>query len=308
MHKYSHFLLASLPIASILLTASPAVAQDDQSKISITPVTFDLSANPGNTLDEAFKVRNDSASTQQVSIQAENFTAVGEKGQVGLTDEDTPYALAKWISFNQSNFTLKAGEEKIVPFLIRVPGNAEPGGHYASVFAYIGPTSASGSSGSGIGQKIGSLILLRVAGDVKESAVVESFKVGSYKAGEDVPFEIRIRNTGSVHIRPQGFVSINDAFSKKVADVQVSGANVFPDAIRQMSTKWEEPGFIGRYTANLLMYYGQNNQQLTATTVFWVIPWMTLAIWGGVAAVVILILFFGRKRIGRSVKALVSGK
>src|SRR5690606_24084524 len=135
----------------------------------------------------------------------ENFVAVGEEGQVQLTDEDTSFDLASWVEFDDNTFELGSGEEVQVPFLIRVPGNAEPGGHYASVYAQVGASSAVDSTGSSIGQRIGSLVLLRVAGDVKEDAMVESFKVSNFDDGKPVPFEIRVKNQGSVHIRPIGF-------------------------------------------------------------------------------------------------------
>jgi hypothetical protein len=307
-------LFASLPVAIIsaliIGLLSPALAQEDtqNTRISISPVTYNLTANPGDTLRQVIKVRNDAAVTQQVSIDVQNFTAVGEEGQVGLTDEETSFSLAKWIEFEKSTFELGSGKEVQVPFLIRVPGNAEPGGHYASVFAHLGAANPGDVSGSSIGQKIASLVLLRVAGTVKEQAAVESFSVGEFEAGQSVPFDVRIRNQGSVHIRPQGFVTVNDTFGNKVADVAIDENNVLPDAVRRLEATWDKPGFMGRYTANALMYYGDANQQLTATTTFWIIPWKQLAIYGGAALLVLVVLWFGRRRIGRSLKALVSGK
>lgn len=303
-------LLASLPLAAVLIFSSvtPIVAQNAGTRVSISPVTFNLTANPGDTLKEVIKVRNDNSSTQTVTISTENFVAVGEEGQVGLTEEETTYSLASWINFDKTSYSLKSGEEIQVPFNIRVPFNAEPGGHYASVYAQVSAVSPGESSGSSIGQKIGSLLLLRVAGDVKETASIASFNVSKQVEGKPITFNIRAKNEGSVHIRPQGFVAVTDIFGKKVVDVKVNEQNVFPGAIRHMQAEWKKPPFIGRYTANLLLYYGQNNQQLTASTTFWIIPWKALAIWGGAALVVLILLFAGRKRIGKSLKALVSGK
>src|SRR5690348_4078168 len=178
MIKHIRF-LASLPVAASLLLAvsTPIFAQTSisASKISISPVTFNLTANAGDSLKEVITVRNDAASTQTVTISAENFVAVGEEGQVGLTEDTTSFTLAKWINFGQTKYALKSGEQAQVPFNINVPMNAEPGGHYASVYAQVTPGNPGESSGSAVGQKIGSLVLLRVAGNVKEAASVASF-------------------------------------------------------------------------------------------------------------------------------------
>lgn len=307
-----HFsLLAALPVAAVIVfsSISPVTAQEaNATKVSISPVTFNLTANAGDTLKEVIKVRNDAAITQFITISAENFVAVGEEGQVGLTEDDTSYSLAKWLNFENTEYSLKPGQEVQVAFNIRVPFNAEPGGHYASVYAQISPTNPTDVSGSRVGQKIGSLLLLRVAGDVKEGASIASFQAAKHESGKPIVFDVRAKNEGSVHIHPIGFVAVTDIFGKKVGDVQVVDQNVFPGAVRHMEATWEKPPFFGRYTANLLMYYGQNNQQLTASTTFWIVPWRALGIYAGIGLVVVVFLWLGRKRIGKSLKALISGK
>lgn len=308
--QITFLLLAFCTIISSVapMTALAQNTQDQTSKINITPLTFNLSANPGDVLEQTLKIRNDSATTNTLRVNAENFTATDEEGTVGLTEEETPFSLAKWIKFKQSTYTLRSGQEAQVPFTITVPRDAEPGGHYASVYGQLSPDAgAIGSSGSSIGQKIGTLVLLRVAGNVKEDATVESFQTGQFQAGQPVPFEARVKNNGSIHIRPKGFVTITDIFGNKVVDVPITEKNVFPGSVRKLDISWEKPGFIGYYTANALMYYGQNNQQLTASTTFWIIPWMQLAIWGGVALVIVVVLILARKRIGKAIKALASG-
>ena len=81
-----------------------------------------------------------------------------------------------------------------------------------------------------------------------------------------------------------------------------------PGAIRKVSATWEDPGLIGRYQASALLQYGDTNQQITAVTNFWIIPWKLVGIVGGSALLIIAILWFGRRRIGRAIKALASGK
>lgn len=301
----------SLLIIGMAVWPGLALAQttDQTSKISISPVTFSLSANPGDVISQSVKVRNDSDITQSLQMGVQNFTTTDEMGTVGLTEEETAFNLASWIRFKNTKLSLRSGQETTVSFTITVPRNAEPGGHYASVFGQLSPDSSEigGGAGSALGQKIGSLVLLRVAGDVKEDANVESFTVGDFSSGDPVPFSIRVKNNGSVHVRPQGFVTVSDLFGNKVADIPIEERNVFPGAIRRIEAEWKDPGFMGYYTANVLMYYGQNNQQLTATTTFWIIPWREIAIWGGAGLVVIILLFLARKRIGRAIKALASG-
>jgi hypothetical protein len=307
-----HIVLATtllITIGSFCFFTFYTKAVGESTNISISPLTFDLSANPGDTVTNELLIRNSGSGEVVVGAEAEDFVATGEEGEVNLTTEKNTYSLASWIEVDGGKFVLNGGQQKRVKFVIRVPYNAEPGGHYASVFAHLSPTLEAATSGSGVGQKIGSLVLLRVGGSAKEDARVASFDTtkGTFEKGP-VDFNIRVENTGSVHIKPKGIIAITDVFGKKVADVTVEQKNVLPRAIRHMTAKWDNPPVFGKYTASLLTYYGADNKQITSATTFWIIPWVTIAIWGGVLLVIVGILWIGRRRINNALKALFDKK
>jgi len=301
-------------VIAVLLTAAcffltTVKAAEDPLSISISPLTFDLSANPGDTLTNEFLVRNAGKEPTTVTIEAQDFVANGEEGQVSLTDK-TSYSLASWIQVPNNNVnTIGPGQQVKVKFMIRVPYNAEPGGHYASVFAHVSPTLNNSQTGSYVGQKIGSLVLLKVAGATKEAADIETFKAtkNTYAKGP-VTFDVRIKSSGSIHVKPKGVIAVTDMFGKKVADITVEQKNILPGAIRHTQAKWDKTPKFGKYTATLLSYYGADNKQLTAATTFWIIPWKTIVIWLIVIIVIVVLLYLGRKRIKEAFKALAGKK
>ena len=299
------FVLMTAVLAVTVYFISPVFAAEE-TNISISPLTFDLAANPGDTVTNEILVRNTGSEAVIISVEAQDFVATGEEGEVSLTDKST-YSLASWIEMDGNGYELGPGKQRAVKFVIRVPHNAEPGGHYASVYAHLSPTTDAAESGSYIGQKIGSLVLLRVAGDMSEGAKFESYET-SQKYYEDglVEFNIRIKNEGSVHIKPKGIIAIIDMFGKKVADVTVEQKNVLPQATRKMNATWSETPAFGKFTATVLAYYGEENKQITAVTSFWIIPWKTFAVWGGGIILLGVILWFGRGRIRAAGKALLA--
>lgn len=291
----------------VMVTPSFFAKAANPSTISISPVTFDLSGNPGDTVTNEIMIRNSGSDPAEVSVEAQDFVATGEEGEVTLEDRNDSYSLSKWIQVDSSKFELQGGQSKAVKFVIRIPYNAEPGGHYASVFAHLSPTNGNAQSGSLVGQKIASLVLLRVGGNAKEDAKIAGFttSMDSYEAGP-VDFNIRIQNTGSVHIKPKGIIAITDIFGKKIADVPVEQKNVLPDATRHMTAKWENVPTFGKFTASLLTYYGTDNKQITAATTFWIIPWKLILVWSLVIIAVIVVLWLGRKRLKNAFKALIN--
>jgi hypothetical protein len=211
---------------------------------------------------------------------------------------NTSYSLAKWVFPEPKTSTLNAGEEKTIPFSINVPKNAEPGGHYASILVSSGGAAPSGGSGASVTSRVGSLILLRVTGNITEDAGVETFSTSkrTYQTSP-IDFELRIKNNGNNHIKPAGTIVITNIFGQKVTEVPLDGRNVLPGAIRKMSTQWRFSNFlVNRYTATLVASYGQQNKPVSASTTFYVVPRIALYVLGALVLLVIL-LFSGRKRM-----------
>jgi hypothetical protein len=290
----------------LLILPDQSRAADAATNISISPLTFDLSANPGDTITNEILVRNSGSSPVVITPEAEDFVADGEDGQITLTESKSTYSLASWIQLDGSQITLNGGQQQRVKFVIRVPFNAEPGGHYASVYAHLSPTNSNATSGSGVGQKIGALVLLKVGGTAKEEASISQFATTkqSYQTGP-VGFDLKVQNSGSVHIKPMGVIAITDMFGKKVGTITVDQKNILPGATRHFTAQWTDPPVFGKFNATILALYGADNKQVTASTTFWIIPWKLIGLWGGGIVAVLLCLWLVRRRLRNAFKALL---
>lgn len=290
-----------MSVVSIMPTRT-AVAAATTGSITIAPISFELYANPGESLTEKIRVRNDSGADNTYQILVEDFKAVGEEGSVDLMDDqsNTTYSLAKWVVPEPKNISVKNGAEKEISFTINVPKDAEPGGHYASVLAEMGASGAQVQSGATVASKVGSLILLRVAGNVKENANIESFKANKYYYEKSpVSFELRVKDNGNNHINPTGTILITNLFGQKVAEIPLNGKNVLPGAIRKMDTDWSFSKLLAnRYTATLVANYGQQNQTLSATTTFIVFP-KPFAIALLIVVILIVLAILNKKKFKR---------
>jgi len=240
----------------------------------------------------------------KVVVQKRNFTALGEEGAVDLTEDETSFSLASWITVSPSETEISGKGTAIFAFSTAVPLNAEPGGHFGSIIFRLksqGPE----QSGALVAQELGALILLRVAGKAKEGASLASFR-STKKIWEKGPveFEIRVENEGNVHLKPTGVITITNLFGRKVASFPVDPRNVLPGAIRKSSATWDKKFLFGRYTASLALNYGSQGRVLTGATAFIGFPYR----WGGLVLLGLLILAFflyrARKRIKLALKVL----
>jgi hypothetical protein len=300
-------------LVAIFLAILPGAifAQDvDQINLGISPQVLELSANPGDVIKNEVRLTNGSDQAIEIETIPKNFTPTGEEGGVNLTEDETSFSLADWITVIPSSIIIPAETTQDFEVTISVPTNAEPGGHFGSVaFKTVPPPAGDGNSAQ-VSQEIAPVILLKVAGDIVEEANISSFESSkSFWSNENpITFDTRIENTGNVHFKPSGNITIKNMFGGVVTVIPLEEKNTLPDSIRKITTDWSDPGFaVGKYTAELTVVYGANDTFLTAETDFIVFPYQTIVPAFLLIVVLLYVLIRFRKRIGLAFKVL-SGK
>lgn len=294
-------------VVTLLAPVSTVHAQQNGAGLAISPPSFDLSANPGDTITNSIRVDNTQSQSLNIAVDVRNFTALGEEGEVNLTDQDSTYSLAKWVTVSPTTAVVAPGDSQVFQYSIAVPSNAEPGGRFGSIIFKTSAKPLTGQTGVSVGQEIGSLIFLKIAGNVTEKSSIVSFQTAAHiNQYKPVSFTVRVRNDGNVHIKPVGTVTITNFFGHKIATLPLDTHNVLPTAIRRMDTQWNGGSkfIFGKYTATASLTYGSNNQIITASTSFWGLPYTIILVCLGVLILLGLLIYRGRKRLGLALHAL----
>ncbi len=287
------------------ISASLVLAQE--TGLVITPPTFELSANRGDTLTNTLKVENAGDKPLEISVDKRLFVARGEEGSVELSGEKLTNTLAEWIQVSPVTAVIPPRSNQTFTIFIPVPDNAEPGGHFASVVFKTGGAGPN-AQGASVVQEIGALILLRVAGEVKESWAIEEFST-TKELFERAPvdFVLRVSNAGNVHIKVKGSITITDVFGRVVDKFDLDQRNVLPQAIRRIETQWNKDRLFGRYVATISVAAGQKTELASASVTFFVLPYKLLAGIAVGALIVMIILVKIRKRLSKALKILFRG-
>lgn len=290
-------------IVSITQAApSPQSPANNGQALEIAPPVITLSANPGQTIKTQISLRDVSSGKLIVTGEVNDFVAGGEDGTPKIlldTGESSPYSMKSWVA-PLSQLLLKPRQIENLPVTITVPKNASPGGYYSVIRFTATPPDLDGN-GVSLSASLGALVLLKVNGTAKESLAVEEFsmnqsgKTGSLFQSTPLQFVERIKNTGNIHEQPSGQITITDMFGKKVATVNVNlpPRNILPQSIRKFEQSLDssvigDKKLFGKYTAELKITYGTTNQTITASQIFWVIPYTLIAI----VIAVLLVAFF----------------
>lgn len=282
--------------------AGIAMAAIDGEGLTISPPISELSLKPGESRPQTIRLTNPTQNLVEVYPRIMNFKAAGEGGEPSFYEEgedSTKFSLSKWISFNQSKIALAPEQVAEFNYTINVPEGAEPGGHYGVVFFATEPPEAeSGSSQVALGSMIGSLVLVKVPGQIVEKGFIEEFFTdkGLYFT-PPVNLSLRITNLGNVHFKPKGSIKISGWFGAPKEKIQINeqGGNILPDSIRLFDSSWEmSPLSFGYFKAQADVVYGDSEKNLLADTSFWIIPWWLIIII--VALVALIVYFIVRKR------------
>lgn len=312
-------LLAAVGIAGTLAAHSAHA-------LTIVPPTLDYSLKRGDTVSGKVKLYNEST-TNAVTVFAStsNFTAKGEDGEPDFDLTETPTGAATWIESAKGAVTIQPNDRVEVPFTIKVPNDAEPGGHYVSLFFGTDPSLKPTEGGQvTVRSLLGALIIMRVEGQVRETASIASFsaKDGASLSRLPATFEVRVQNTGNVHIRPQGTILIKNLFGGETETLSLNEANgaVLPNSVRKFDATWmksatdqSNKGFFkelglqwnnfafGPYTATVNLTYGQSKQALVASTKVTIIPWALMIIELLVIAILVMVLVLGIRGYNKSI-------
>lgn len=311
MTKHKLFLICALAISSLTVSLVRAQTQNPSSPstgLAVTPPTFEVSGNQGDIIKNTVKLENMHPYPVEIAVDRRNFTAIGEDGAVGLTEEETSFSLASWIEVSPSSITLPAKSTQIFNFTIKVPLHAEPGGHFGSLIFRTIPTEKLEGSGASLAQEIGSLILLRIAGETVELSTIESFiaQQNIYEKGP-VSFEARLKNLGNVHTKVNSTITITNLLGTQVASIPVQPKNILPGATRKLDATWDTTWGFGRYTATLTAVMSDSSTR-SATTTFTIIPYRLLIVIFLILLIISFLLKKYQKRLSLAWKILKSGK
>ena len=314
--------------------------------VTISPIFFDLSADPNTNITSKIKIRNNTTSPIPLKLGVQKLSG-DTNGNLNLKQDQNDYTLS-WIKFSQDSIVAKPLEWTEIPFTVEVPKDAAYGYYWTITFTQD-KTSPLARTGVNLTGSAGVPILLNVrkAGAKAEAKILDFSAKTFISEYLPVDFNVKVQNLGNVHIRPHGNIFISDGRNKDLAilDVNSSLGNIIPNSARIFSPSWFD-GFIvrqpiiedgqakvdkdgkvietlqinwnkltsfriGKYTANLLLVYdnGKKDIPMEATISFWVLPYKVMIL----MAISIIVAFFVIKLllriyIGREVKRRIGSR
>lgn len=281
--------------------------------LRVSPVRTDLTIKPGESQTVSVSVTNITSAPTTLQTIVNDFTASpDESGDPALILAPGAYAashsLKRFIG-PLPNFSLPPGQQKTLAVNINVPKNVAAGGYYGAV-RFAPATSGGANKTVSLASSVGSLILIKVPGNIQDQLSIASFDARQrdrpssfFMNSKDIMATLRLQNEGNVQEAPFGKILLKDHSGKLLYQTEFNNSyppsNILPNSIRKFSIPLNKLGGFGKYKVQANLGYGTNGQLLTANTSFYIVPKLLIIIFISIVALVVF-LVFGLPRLIRA--------
>lgn len=269
-----------MSLALVLLLFTKLEAETVSPRLSVSPPLFELKVKRGEEFLKKIKILNQSGVPVPIEATVTNFGAEENSGTMTFFEEpakrvgqedDISFNPRKWIQIQNPNFILDSRETEGVDLSIKVPENAEPGGHYAVILFEPKLPSYYFEPGTPLKAipKIGVLILFSVEVEglertgkpltIAEFNIPENFHlkklesfIGFFSEAlafekenftivekSKLPFTLSLKNEDIYHIKPEGKLAISKENGKLVGKIEIKEITILPGKTRKFPVEFE---------------------------------------------------------------------
>jgi len=295
--KFIIFILALLASSGLLAGTSKAV---NTGTVGILPAYPDptvpysnswciYNLDLGQSKRDAVRVLNNRPETTVVKLYAVDAVTTTDGSFAPLGEDEAKKDLGSWIKLGANEVEVPPNSEKLVPFEVSIPKNADVGDHMGAIVMQEIET---GTNIQGTGTKIITRVAVRayetVPGTVRKDfditrldwrmdpTVKKNFLKDFLDLNKQTLFFVGLKNNGNVKITPHVTIDVKNMFGRTVAHLPDQEIGVlFPNRENRDGTiGWSGMPLIGRYTVKATVNFveegvGQKTEEIS----LWVFPY-----------------------------------
>lgn len=232
--------IAGLALLTSLSFGAVSFAQIPESEITMSPTSIKLALDPGDNYSGQFKVINSGKTDFDFNVYAKPYKISNSNYDSDFESSNERTQINRWVKFDQTKFSLKAGEDLDINFKVDVPKDVPAGGQYAAIFAETTEPNKDGAANNlEVKKRVGVLLYAKVNGDTREGGELKDFKSNSFLISSPIKSTWSVSNSGNTDFMVKHETLIEDKFS----DTKYSRSNeaiVLPDTTRDFTEIWND--------------------------------------------------------------------
>ncbi len=256
------------------LSLSSAALAQGNGTFSMTPYSletqaplpnFVFEAEPEQAFQSAVLIKNESDEPVYVLLYPADATT-GVNGDLNFSNRsDALLGAGFWITIEQPDLTLAAGESQIVPFTVQMPATARPGNHRAGIMAESVSPPVENAVATNAGEvnvkyvfRQGLNVRITVPGPTQTEFAITG--VAQTVENNDTIFDVELSNIGSEEVRiVGGLIQVSDTTGEKIGEQPIPMSGLFL-AGDKVSHPVRFTGLLpaGHYNVEVAVDYGAN--------------------------------------------------
>jgi hypothetical protein len=256
--------------------------------ISIDQSVFAFDLNPGEKQSFKVKLKNTSDQKQQMSVSQEDFS-VSDNNITNLLDgKNEIYGMKDWVSAQEKDWFLEAGENKEIEFQLEAPRDASVGSHYTALLIRSFPAiTGINFERTLISGQAGIYALANIKGQVSGKGKITKFDAPVF-AGKNIALKTEFENGGSIHYVPYGEINIRNILTGRNSRIDMEKHFVFPGKKYSFDSEASVPSVFGIYVASASFVDGDKVQHNQNRIIFGKLAVLTIL------GIIFLIAVFGK--------------
>jgi P pilus assembly chaperone PapD len=258
-------LQAILLVGSIFVLI-PNLTFSAEVSISVSPIRVEHLVKQGEQGTDMISVTNDGTAATRLKVSIEDWTLTKDGNPTFMKAENSRYSCTEWIRINPVDFRLAPGQTREVRYTITVPQGTEDGGYRAAIIFETIPDVIPGEKIKRVFLK-GRIVTIvyEVVGKPTPEGYSKGLKTELKKGGVD--FILALQNTGKVHFRTKGSITVKDSGGNKAFDMELPDVPVLPGSEREVKVSYDKSIPKGKYTATAVVDIGRK-ELIGAETLF----------------------------------------
>jgi hypothetical protein len=276
---------ALLAVVCATLAACTALPPEARATFKVSPTVLEAQRRGGQAALGTIDVELRNEHDRRFRVVVQDICQLPDGSQAYEPPSGSQFSASSWISVAPTGFAGGPNRTQPIQYQVRVPANAEPGDHLASIAVQRLPRG--GEATAAPIEAISVRLTISVPGRARPAARIVGLEVPGVADGGPVGIGATVRNTGNVTLdfdrANRGRVEVVDGGDTK-ATLPFEGA-LFPGQTRHFELAWESPPLLGGFEAVASVDLGGGSARESAG--FWVIPWREL---GALALVILAVL------------------
>lgn len=297
--------LVAVLASSLLIFSSTAMAEQAAGlkELTVSPTSGRIELKAGQSTSGEFVIFNSGEVPIDVSVLAKPYSVKNENYDGDYETETARSQIARWISFEQTDYHLEPRQQETVHYTVNTPASIPDGGQYAVLLAQTSSETSSTEAGSfNTIKRVGTLLYASTDGETKNSGTFEEPEIKGWQKDQPISFAWRITNNGNTDFVTTGKATLTSFFGREAATITANEQTVLPETTRSTEKSFDEtvsPGFYKLYTESTFLGETHTFEKWVFVAPIWLVVFSVLIV---IVIVATIVWLARRGKTGRKIK------